>query len=190
MEALRYAGNRLDETVIRAPYDAVVTKRLVDPGEPVTSTPITYLLEIQEIEMLNLDFSLPQEMISQVSTGMPVEFDVEGVEEGRGTGKISVIYPDLDKETRSFRYRAVVENRGLKFRPGSLVQVRLVIRESKDTLIIPRKALSQKEEGWQVLVFNNNHPVPRIVRVGLVTENEAEILEGLKEDERILIPAM
>jgi membrane fusion protein (multidrug efflux system) len=187
-EAQRYAEERLKETVIRAPYHAVVTKRLVDPGESVTTMPVTRLLEIQEIGTVELEFSLPQNMLSQVQRGTPVEFDVEGIEEARYPGEISVVYPDLDEATRSFRCRVLVENSDLKFRPGLLAQVYVVVRQAKDALIIPPKALSQTAQGWQVLVSNKGHPAPRDVQVGLMTEEAAEVLSGLSEGDEVLVP--
>src|SRR5579863_6057215 len=121
--ALQFAQKRLDETVVRAPFNAVVTKRMVDPGEPVNSTPITYVLEVQEVELLDLEFSLPQDMLSRVKKGTSLTYEVAGVVSGRGRGTISIIYPALDEATRSFRCRATIDNPDLKFKPGMLAQV-------------------------------------------------------------------
>jgi multidrug efflux pump subunit AcrA (membrane-fusion protein) len=187
-EALRYAQERLNEATIRAPYDAVVTARLVDTGESVTTMPVTHLLEIQEIGTLQLEFSLPQDMLSQVRGGTPVEFEVEGVEGGKGSGEISAVYPRLDEATRSFRCRVLVENEGLKFRPGLLAQVRVVVREVQDKLVVPLKALWRTATGWQVVVSNEGHPIPRNIEVGLMTQDEAEVLSDLREDDQVFVP--
>jgi len=188
LEALQYAQERLQETVMRAPYDGVVTKRFVDPGESVTTMPVTHLVELQETGTLELEFSLPQGMLAQVRPGTPIEFEIEGVEETAQMGEISVVYPGLDEATRSFRCRAWIENADLKFRPGLLAQVRVAVQEVRDALVVPRRALSRAAGGWQVFVFNEGHPVPRVVEIGLVAEDEAEVVSGLTEGDRVLVP--
>jgi RND family efflux transporter MFP subunit len=187
-EALRYAEERLRETVIRAPYDAVVTQRLVDAGEPVTSTPVTHLLEVQEVGTLDLEFSLPQELLSRVRIGTPVTFEAEGVEGAKGEGEVAVVFPAVDEASRSFRLRVVVPNPSGLYRPGMLLRVRAVDREVKDALVLPRKAVTETASGWQALAANSETPVARAIRLGVVTEAEVEVKEGLREGEKVLVP--
>lgn len=186
--ALRYCEKRVRETVIRAPYDGIITKRYVHPGEMVTSMPVSRLLEIQEIQTLELEFSLPQTMLSQVHEGTPVEFSVEGIPDASGSAAIAIVYPDIDEVTRSFRCRVYLDNPEGKYRPGLLAQVRVCIQEIHGALIVPRAALNQKGEEWRVTVLKDNVPEIRAVQVGLVTENQVEILQGLAEHEVVLVP--
>ncbi|MBX3394346.1 MAG: efflux RND transporter periplasmic adaptor subunit [Phycisphaerae bacterium] len=189
-EALHYAKERLDETIIRAPYDAIVARRLVDPGEPVTATPVTHLLEVQEVGTLYLEYSLPQELLSAVKPGTRVTFDAEGVseevEETRST--IGIVYPTLDEATRSFRCRSLVINPKLTFRPGMLTRVEIVTGESEPVLAVPRLALERSSRGWAVKVSNDGHGVERYVEIGAMDETWAEVRSGLVEGDRILVP--
>ncbi|MFA5863995.1 MAG: efflux RND transporter periplasmic adaptor subunit [Phycisphaerae bacterium] len=186
-QALRYAEQRLKETVIRAPYDAVVVKRLVDTGEQVATMPPTSILLVQEIATLNLEFSLPQNMLSSITVGTPFEFEVEGIAEGKGSGKIAVIFPAVDEASRSFRCRAHIENPGTKYRPGLLAQIRVLDKEVQNTLIVPRKAVQQTATGWQALVSNNGHPTAQNIKVGLVTQEQVEIKEGLTLGSKVFV---
>ncbi len=186
-QALHYAEQRYRESIVRAPYDAVVTKRMVDPGESITSTPVTALLEIQEIAVLELDFSLPQSMLSNIKVGDDFTFEVEGITDGIGRGKIAVIFPAVDEATRSFKCRAYIDNHDLKYKPGLLAQVRVVDRVLNDVLVIPRKALEQTATGWQVLVSNDGHIQIRSVQVGLVTDELVQITGGLRAGNKVFI---
>jgi len=168
----------------------VVTKHMVDPGEPVNSAPITYVVEVQEVEQLDLEFSLPQDMLSRVRKGTPLTYDVDGVANGRGRGTISIIYPSLDEATRSFRCRATIENPELKFKPGMLAQVVVLEGPTSAGLTVPRRAMTRAGESWQIRVEERDgKAVLRNVRVGNVTEQSAEILEGLRAGERVWVPA-
>jgi membrane fusion protein (multidrug efflux system) len=185
---LRYAEERLRETAIKAPFDGVVSRRFVDEGEPVTSMPVTALVEVQDVSILELEFSLPQELLRTVRAGTPVEFEAEGVQ-GTRPGKIDVVYPAIDESTRSFRCRVLVENPDLKYRAGLLGRVRVVEEEIQDALAVPRAAATPAGETWQVLGGDGDgDPVPIPVKVGLVTEENVQIIEGLKAGDRVLLP--
>jgi membrane fusion protein (multidrug efflux system) len=185
--SLKYSQERLKETIIRAPYNAVVSKRLVDPGEPITSAPATYLLTIQEVDTLDLEFSLPQAMLSSIEIGTPLKFEVEGIRDGKGMGTVATIYPAIDEATRSFRCRAHIQNPNLKFRPGLLAQVQVLKRQAKNTLVLPRQAVTQTATGWEVNVSNNGQPTPKNVNVGLITDDRIEILDGLQPNDQIFV---
>lgn len=182
---LRYAEQSLAETEIRAPYDGVVTARLVDAGEPAPTMPPTQLIEIQEVGVLHLEFSLPQELLESVREGTPLEFDAEGVPGGAEAAAVAVVFPAIDAATRAFRCRSVIDNECHKYQPGMLVKVRVVIREAKDALVVPRAALASTAAGWQVTVLEDGRQAARSVKVGLMTDAQAQILDGLKEGDRV-----
>ncbi len=185
---VRHAEERLRETEIRAPYDGAVTRRFVDMGEPVTSMPITPLVEIQETGLLYLEFSLPQELLRVAAPGTAVEYEVEGLPGGSGGGRIDAVFPALDESTRTFRCRVCVDNASGRLRPGLLARVRVVEQEVENAVVIPRKAAIETADGWRILGGNGPDRSPRPVRAGIVTDDEIEIREGLKAGDRILLP--
>ncbi len=183
-----HAEERLRETVIRAPYDATVTRRFVDPGEPVTSMPVTQLLELQETRVLELVFSLPQELLRAVRPGTPVEYEVEGLPESRGSGTVEVVFPALEESTRSLRCRVLVNNAKGTYRAGLLAAVRVLEEEISDAVTVPRGAVTETGGGWQVWKAEGEKPVRRAVKVGVITGEEAEIREGLEAGDKVLLP--
>ncbi len=120
---VKKSQTNLDETVIKAPYDGVITKRFVHPGEPVNATPVTKILEILSIDVLYVEFSLPQVHRSKIQIGDPVEIAIEGVLHEKIRAVVDVIYPDIDEKTRSIRCRTIVHNTGRQLQPGALVRV-------------------------------------------------------------------
>lgn len=189
-EGLRYAEQRLEKTVVRAPYAGVVTARLVDVGEPVTATPVTHLVEVQETSVLHLEFSLPQEALPTVRKGTRVRYQVEGVsEEGPGEGEVERVFPTLDEATRSFRCRVVVDNAAGKLQPGLLARVFVTTRTLDEALVIPRMALGRDEKGWSVRVDGGGgRSAQRSVQLGVQTEDEAQVVSGLEAGDRVLVP--
>jgi len=186
-QALQFAEKRLEECVIRAPFDGVIAQRFVDPGEPVATTPVTQLLEIQDVGTLELLFTLPQRYLDAVKLGGPVFFRASNIEGLDGQGVIDEIYPGLDEATRTIRCRVLVDNRDMRFRPGLLLQVGIVTREAKGVLAVPPAALSRIDSGQAVQVYTDSGYAERPVKVGITSLTMVEITEGLVEGDRILV---
>jgi len=176
---LARAEEELKETMILAPFDGVVTRRLVDTGERVNATPVTHVLEIQETGVLELVFALPQSFLARVVKGTPVRYYADGVENGDGEGTVAVVHPDVDPKTRSVRYRVTIDNSKGLLRPGLLARVQVLLKSAPDAVAIPRAALRQDDAGWFVTVKEDNEPVRRDVVVGVVGLKDSEIRRGL-----------
>jgi RND family efflux transporter MFP subunit len=187
-EALKYSQERLAETVVKAPYAGLITGRFVDPGELVATNPVTALVELQEMQVLELIFTLPQESMGLVETGTPVQFRVSGLPDHLGRGTVDKVYPRLDEATRSFTSRAWIDNSNLTYMPGMLAEVEVLAGQVEDALTVPRRALSKVDDGWAVMVQRDGHPTLRDVQVGLISMDRAEIIQGLMEGDRVLAP--
>lgn len=187
-ESLSYSRKRLAETVVRAPYDGMITSRYIDPGESVVTNPVTPLLEIQETDTLELTFTLPQESLEMVGVGTPVEFRVAGVPDLVGRAAIEAVYPAVDEATRTFTCRALVDNPDRTFMPGMLAQVGVLGGRAQHALSVPRRSLTRQAEGWSVMVLRDGHPALQHVEVGLISLDTAEIVSGLTENDRVMVP--
>ncbi|CAF23358.1 efflux RND transporter periplasmic adaptor subunit [Candidatus Protochlamydia amoebophila] len=122
-EELRRVKKHLAETIIKAPFDGVITKRFVDLGESIASVPTTALFEIQSISPVYLEFSVPQVYLNLVHIGTPIQFEIEGTDHSNYQAKIDLIHPCLDENTRSVRCRVVLSNENKKFLPGSFAKI-------------------------------------------------------------------
>lgn len=186
-QALSYSRQRLEDTVVRAPYSGMITARMVDNGESVTTTPVTPLLEIQETEVLELLLSLPQDSMALVRPGTPLRFEADGLPGMTFESTVETVYPTIDEATRSFLSRAWVQNPELKLRPGMLAQVNVFAGRVENVLTVPRKSLSKSGSSWTVMVNREGVPVLQEVQVGLVSIENAEIRGGLNEGDQVLI---
>lgn len=187
--ALRWNERQLAETSVRAPYDAVVTARLVDPGEPVTTMPITPLVEVQEVSTLELEFSLPQELLPRVKPGTPARFDVGSAAGGERSVAIETVYPVIDAATRSFRCRAIVPNGDGAFLPGQLVRVTVEPEGEERVVVIPRRALAGSPGAFSVTVRRGGEPAARLVEAEPWGEGLAIVRSGLAAGETVFVPA-
>jgi membrane fusion protein (multidrug efflux system) len=185
-QALVNAEERLKEAVIRAPFDGVIVERMVDAGDPVTTTFVTQVLRIEQLDVLELLFTLPQEVYGQVKPGTLVQFNVNGVPELSGSGEIDIVFPSFDEATRSFRCRVIFENSDLRFRPGMLMQVQAVVGEAAGILVVPKNALIPRDGREFVRVPTESGYEEREVRVGMRGLDTVEVLGGISEGEKVL----
>lgn len=185
-QALLNAEERLKETTIRAPFDGVIVERMVDAGDPVTTTFVTQVAKIEQLDVLELLFTLPQEVYGKVNRGTPVFFQVNGVPELTGSGEIDTVFPSFDEATRTFRCRVIFENPELRFRPGMLMQVSAVTGQVENVLVLPRSALVPRDGREFVRIPTGSGYEEREVKVGLRGLDSVEAIEGLAEGDKVL----
>lgn len=121
---LKKAQVELDEAVIKAPFDGVITERLVDPGVTIAAGPQTKLLELQSHDFLYVEFPITYRDLCHVQEGNQVFLEAE--EKMTAAHTIDRIYPHIDPETRTITCRVTVCDDALKLRPGALVKVRVL----------------------------------------------------------------
>ncbi len=123
-EAAHRAQTNLDESTIYAPYDGVITTRLVHPGDPINAAPVTKVLEMMSIENLYVEFSVPQLHMARLKSGTPVVYSIEGIASCI-PATISRIYPDIEEKTRSIKCRVAIKNKDHAIHPGALVHIEI-----------------------------------------------------------------
>ena len=132
------AQARLDNTLIRAPFDGRVGLRRVSPGSFVSSS--TIITTLDDISIIKLDFSVPETFLTVVSEGMDIRAE-------------SVVYPDrvfegtvisvdtrLDPVSRSVQVRAAIPNDDEALKPGMFMTVDLQ-RDRGEVLVAPEQAI-------------------------------------------------
>jgi multidrug efflux pump subunit AcrA (membrane-fusion protein) len=81
-----------------------------------------------------------------------------------------------------------VLNAKMKLTPGMFADVTLLIAGNPNALIVPVEAIDRGASGISVLVVGTNDTVDRhAVRTGLETPNEVQILEGIRDGDRVIL---
>ncbi len=114
---LAAARQRLDETLIRAPYKGVITQNFVNVGMAITTNPVCPLFEIMDLSKVRLEFSLPQELRSFLQVGDEV------VIEKTLKSSIDTIFPSIEVANRCFKCRVTLDNSEKALKPGAFVSV-------------------------------------------------------------------
>jgi membrane fusion protein (multidrug efflux system) len=176
------AAVRYEYTRIRAPFDGVITERLVDEGEQVNIG--TRLFVMADTDPLQLTMYLPEGEIKTIRTGQLVHIIPDANPEMRFTGKVIRLAPEVDQRTGTIKVTAQTRGGGI---PGSFVRVRIVTDTRPSTLTIPRRGVVA-DAGERYVFIAEADTVRRLeVFVGYEDEGYAEILEGLELGDSVVV---
>ena len=184
--ALEIALEHLKDAEIRSPISGTVVERNVEIGQAVAPGPP--LLRIVDQKSLKCDISLPEADMSRVDVGISAVITADVFPGHEFMGKVAVVNPMVDQQTRTFQVRIKVPNPSEKLVDGTFARVNLFAGERR-SLAIPRDALQRLPGSgtFYVFVVIDDIAEKRTVRTGQIGERLAEIIEGLSEGEKVVV---
>jgi HlyD family secretion protein len=138
----------IEQTYLRAPFDGVVTQRLLDPG--AYAGPNAPILQVSQIDTVYVNVNVPDENLEFVHKGTPVTFTTTSAPGKTFTGTVYDVNATPTTGTLSYRARLLQPNPDNTLRGGMLVTVQVVKQKHDNTIIVPRTAVIQTENGASV----------------------------------------
>lgn len=172
------------KTEIRAPFSGVIGLRWVSPGSFLS--PQTRIASLNDVDLVKLDFSVPEKYSALMKVGDEISFAVEGTDR-TFPGTIYAIEPSVDASTRSLRMRARCPNRDGLLVPGAFANVDLVVRSVPNALTVPSIAVIPELGGKKVFVIDDGKAQPRTVETGIRSDTEVQITSGLTAGELVIV---
>jgi RND family efflux transporter MFP subunit len=189
---LRHDQAIFDYTQIRAPFAGVVTQRYANYGTLMSagtnsSTQALPLVRLSEDDKFRLVIPVPEPQVKYVHIGAPVRVRVPSLDK-MFPGKVTRFSVDVTMETRTMHTEVDVMNPKRILYPGMYAEATLILESRPGALVAPVQAVSQTGNEATVLVIDDhNRVVERKVVPGLQTPSEVEVVEGLKEGERVVV---
>ena len=185
--ALNLARKKLQDTSIRAPFDGFIKERDVTVGQYLKTATPTPTFGIVNIDPMRARLKVPEKMAAWVSVGQPIEVSVEAFPDRTFKGKIWRINPSVDAATRTFDVEGLVENHQSLLKPGFFIKSSILTSKVEKVLVIPRRSMSYAYGIYKVYVVNGNKLKEIEVKIGDQSGEDVEILEGVKEGDRLAI---
>ncbi|MEW6659233.1 MAG: efflux RND transporter periplasmic adaptor subunit [Thermodesulfobacteriota bacterium] len=170
---------------LRSPIAGRVVDRKVTPGLVVKAE--EELFVIADTATLWCFVQIPEKDLPLVKTGSPVVIKVSSLPQEEFTGAIDYIAAMVDKATRMTRARVKVDNSKGELKAGMFATIK-VSSGSRTALNVAQTAAVAS--GAEQYVFVEQEPglyLKRVIKPGLKAEGRMEVLEGLKEGERVVI---
>jgi membrane fusion protein (multidrug efflux system) len=184
----------IKKKTIRAPFDGRLGIRLVNVGQVLKEGDA--IVSLQSIDPIFVNFSLPQQQLAQVKSGLSVQVTTDALPGQVVDGKITAINPQVDTATRNIQMQATVANAEERLRPGMFVNVAVVLPARKDVLAIPATAVLYAPYSDSVFVVEekkeekNGQPGQvvrqKFVRLGEKKGDYVAIVSGLEEGDTVV----
>jgi membrane fusion protein (multidrug efflux system) len=182
----------IDKKTIRAPFAGRLGIRLVNLGEQLDAG--KGIVSLQALTPVFVDFSLPQQNLSQLATGLVVQVTSDSYPGTNFTGELAAINPDLNAMTRSVQLRAKFENADQLLRPGMFVHVAVVLPQAEAVLAVPATAILSAPFGDSVYLIQpqvangvtNLVAQQKLIRTGRMHGDFVIVESGLKAGDRVV----
>jgi cobalt-zinc-cadmium efflux system membrane fusion protein len=172
---------------VRAPISGRVAERKVELGAAVGRDNLeTELFVVVDLSRVWVELSVSSPDLPMVREGQSVAVTLRGFPDAT-TGKIVFVSPLLDKETRTARVVAVIDNPDGRWRPGSFVTAAITIEERKAPVVAPFSAVQTVEGRKAVFVRTKDGFETRDVVLGQRDGQSVEIVSGLEAGETIAV---
>ncbi len=136
---VRLAEKRLNDTIIRAPFDGAIMQKHVSPGQYIKEN--TPVLTIVKANPLRLRVEVPESATWNVKIGTPLSFTTDAAPGQKFHATVRELNPSLDSKNRSLTAEARLVEGDARLRPGMFVQVLLVTELASKAVMVPKQAL-------------------------------------------------
>jgi HlyD family secretion protein len=178
--AVQLSLAQLAQTIIRAPFDGVLTQRSVDPG--TLAGPGTPLVQVSQLDPVYVNVNIPEEDLPYIHVGTSVDVSVATLPGQIWHGTVDAVNSATSAGTLSYLARIVLPNPELSLKAGMVADASFVKSQHTGVVVVPRAAVFEGESGDEVYVLAKDpgctcdgvaRAVP--VRRGLETDTQTEV---------------
>ena len=181
---LEFNKAQLANLIILSPMNGGITKRYVDPGTMVKdTTPILTLMDFTEMKMV---VNVIEREFIYLQKGQPVKITVTAFPDRVFTGRIEVITPALELQSRTAEIQISIPNPGFVLKPGMFGRAEVILRSNPQAVLVPIQSLFTEVDKDFVFVLKENKTFRRAVRKGVVRDTVVEILQGVSPGEQVV----
>ncbi|MDP3220917.1 MAG: efflux RND transporter periplasmic adaptor subunit [Deltaproteobacteria bacterium] len=185
IETVLRQGVPMRAVPVRAPAGGYVTRLAAALGQ--YATPEMTLYELTDLSRVWVVASLFEHDLARVRRGGAAQFVTPGAQAQPIAARVELIEPSVSNVTRTARVRLTVANPQMRLRPGQYGDVLFALPAS-DALVVPRDAvINTGRHQYAFVASGEGRFEPRPVRTGALVEEGLQVLEGLREGERVVV---
>ena len=179
----------LSNTVVKAPFAGVLTRRFVAEGGFVTSG--AQMFEITDFKTLVARVYVPEKELDRIAVGQPADIVGKAAKNRQGVGEVKRIAPVVDATTGTVKVTIGLPDSlaggATGFLPGMYAEVTLTTEVHADVPIVPKPALVHEDEQTFVFIADGDRAKRQLIEVGLSDDDFVEVTAGLEAGARIIV---
>ncbi|MFL2679910.1 MAG: efflux RND transporter periplasmic adaptor subunit [Alphaproteobacteria bacterium] len=174
----------LDDLKIKAPFDGFISIKnfsegsLLKPGDIVTN--------IFDIKKVRIEARVPEIFINKFSNKTKFILSSELLDKKKITGKISIIDPIVNEQTRTFKIIGIIDNPNYTLKPGLMINLIFKFKEREALLVRENAILNQDDISFLYVVNNKNEVFKRKIIIGSRKNGLVEIQNGITKNDLII----
>lgn len=184
----------ISQKTITAPFDGKIGIRMVNLGQYIS--PGTPLVNLQSFNPLYVQFSLPQQNLSQLFQGQMLRLKVDAYKGETFFGKVTAINSEVSNLTRNILVQGTIPNIDNRLYPGMFANVHVLLPKQENVVTVPQTAVTFNLFGDSVYVIRHEgsdksgKPILRVhlqyVKTGERRNNAVAILSGIKTGDDVV----
>lgn len=183
--AVRVARTRVEQMVLRAPFDGVVADVAAEVGEWITpappAVPVPPVLDVIDPSSIYVSAPMDEVDAGVLAPGLPARVTVDSLPGRELAGTVTRVAPyveDVEEQNRTVEIEAQIDDLEVAKRllPGTSADVEVILQVRQDVVRIPTAALI---EGSHVFAVEDGVLVEREIETGLSNWNWTEVTGGL-----------
>lgn len=184
---LEYARNMYKTVPVICPMNGVITERYVDKGSRVSVQ--DDMLTITDMSSLVIKARANEKYFQAIKQGKKLPVILNAYPNDTLQGKISLVYPQVDSETRNVKFDIQVLGFNQKLLPGMMAAIKIPVSQKNEVVAVPEHAIltSPENKNFIFVVDSKNIAHRRVIQKGMDYNNEVEIIKGLQEGENIVV---
>lgn len=191
---VEFALSELDKTYLYSPMDSVLGTKDVEVGEFVNTN--IKIATLYDTETVVAEMGVIEKDISRVALGQGAKVSVDTYQGVDFEGKIESVAPIIKGKSRTLTVKIRIKNDNPKgtLLPGMFARTWVMVYEKKNTIKVPAACLYDLDEDGEFdsvyVVDDENIAKARAVKIGYISTDYVEIVDGLREAEQIVSETM
>ena len=173
---------------VTAPFDGIITERMVHPGALVGpgGAGTGALLELEQISRLRLVVAVPEAEYAGIVAGAQVEFTVPAYKTQKFTGTVARLSRSMDPRTRSMLVELDVNNPERLLVPGMYPEVFWPVRRPFESMLVPATSIVTTTERTFVIRVNHARAEWVDVKKGVTAGDLVEVTGKLQPGDTVV----
>lgn len=184
--AWQQAIQNLDDTIIVAPADGIITDVTREEGENINPSDTVVVVMSEGIE---IQANVPETDITKLAVGNPVDIRLDAFpSEEVFSGKIQKIDPAETVVQGVIYYRTTTDFEVLdeRIKSGMTSDMEILSAEKSGVLVLSPETIQYEENQPFVFLLENGKKVKREVSIGIEGEDAVEITSGISQGEKVI----
>jgi len=201
---LAFAEAQLQNTVIRAPFDGVVVKKMAEVGESVApippgvniSTSSGAIVALADLATLEVEADVAEANVAKVGNGQPAEVTVEAIPNRRYEAVLRQVIPTADRTKATVMVKVTILDKDEDLKPEMSAKVTFLepekekptdVSASAPVVLVPREAVVTRDGKQTVFLVREGKAQARAVVLGTERQGQVVVREGLAGGEVLVL---